>query len=206
MRISKDNVINAVCIFGIIITICFMLIVILKSFYGHKVDIAFIKDIFSIAATLAAALIAISLFNDWKEQHNKTILAPVAMEIFHLNYSDIKCITDYSVLVKNALYLNVTDVQSAKVNDAFTTILKNFEKRIVSIQTFSKLSKNEKIRTQLLKYVDIMKIHQTQVSSKFKGTSVIDKVFQESSNQFVKDSVDIIDAINESISDYIIVK
>lgn len=68
MRISKDNIINALCIFGIIIAICFMLILMLKSFYGQDIDVAFIKDIFSIGATLFAALIAISLFNDWKVQ------------------------------------------------------------------------------------------------------------------------------------------
>ncbi|HFF5521654.1 TPA: hypothetical protein ACGDYM_003944, partial [Acinetobacter baumannii] len=80
MRLNKDNVINAICIFGIVVSICIMLIIILKSFYYQKIDISFIKDIFSIGATLAAALIAVSLFNDWKEQHNKTILAPEAIE------------------------------------------------------------------------------------------------------------------------------
>ncbi|MDC4397384.1 hypothetical protein OHV36_01240 [Acinetobacter baumannii] len=68
MRLNKDNVINAICIFGIVIAICFMLIVMLKSLYGQVIEITFIKDIFSIGATLFAALIAISLFNDWKVQ------------------------------------------------------------------------------------------------------------------------------------------
>lgn len=68
MRLNKDNVINAICIFAIVIAICFMLIVMLKSFYGQVIEITFIKDIFSIGATLFAALIAISLFNDWKVQ------------------------------------------------------------------------------------------------------------------------------------------
>ncbi|AXX44125.1 hypothetical protein Aba10324_03720 [Acinetobacter baumannii] len=61
-----------------------MLIVILKSFYAQKIDISFIKDIFSIGTTLAASLIAISLFNDWKEQHNLQVLAHEAKEAFHL--------------------------------------------------------------------------------------------------------------------------
>lgn len=68
MRLNKDNVINAICIFAIVIAICFILIVMLKSFYGQVIEITFIKDIFSIGATLFAALIAISLFNDWKVQ------------------------------------------------------------------------------------------------------------------------------------------
>ncbi|TPT67731.1 hypothetical protein FJU59_20285, partial [Acinetobacter baumannii] len=68
MRINNDNVVNAICIFAIVVSICFMLTVMLKSFYGEEINISFIKDIFSIGATLFAALIAISLFNDWKDQ------------------------------------------------------------------------------------------------------------------------------------------
>ncbi|HAV2718174.1 TPA: hypothetical protein JH148_003987, partial [Acinetobacter baumannii] len=68
MRLNKDNVINSICIFAMVTAICFMLIVMLKSFYGQVIEITFIKDIFSIGATLFAALIAISLFNDWKVQ------------------------------------------------------------------------------------------------------------------------------------------
>lgn len=83
MRINKDNVINAICIFGIVVSICFMLIVILKSFYGQEIDISFIKDIFSIGATLFAALIAISLFNDWKELHNKQVQNDFALKTYN---------------------------------------------------------------------------------------------------------------------------
>lgn len=83
MRINKDNVINAICIFGIVVSICFMLIVMLKSFYGQEIEISFIKDIFSIGATLFAALIAISLFNDWKEQHNKQVQNDFALKTYN---------------------------------------------------------------------------------------------------------------------------
>lgn len=83
MRINKDNVINAICIFGIVVSICFMLIVILKSFYGQEIEISFIKDIFSIGATLIAALIAISLFNDWKELHNKQVQNDFALKTYN---------------------------------------------------------------------------------------------------------------------------
>ncbi|MDC4625994.1 hypothetical protein OHV62_07370 [Acinetobacter baumannii] len=82
MRLNKDNVINAICIFGIVVTICFMLIVTLKFLYGEVIDVAFIKDIFSIGTTLFAALIAISLFNDWKEQHNKQVTNTLALQAY----------------------------------------------------------------------------------------------------------------------------
>ncbi|MBP2810051.1 hypothetical protein J8640_08445 [Acinetobacter baumannii] len=60
-----------------------MLIVMLKSFYGQEIEISFIKDIFSIGATLFAALIAISLFNDWKELHNKQVQNDFALKTYN---------------------------------------------------------------------------------------------------------------------------
>lgn len=78
MRVNKDNLVNGVCIFSMTIVSCLMLIVILKSFYGQTIDISFIKDIFSIGTTLAAAMVAIALFSDWKEQHNKSIEVQMA--------------------------------------------------------------------------------------------------------------------------------
>ncbi|WP_372531648.1 hypothetical protein [Acinetobacter baumannii] len=80
MRINNDNVVNAICIFAIVVSICFMLTVMLKSFYGEEINISFIKDIFSIGATLFAALIAISLFNDWKDQKKYEIVSSLAIE------------------------------------------------------------------------------------------------------------------------------
>ncbi|MDV7704990.1 hypothetical protein [Acinetobacter pittii] len=84
MRLNKDNVINAFCIFSLVIIMCVIIILVLKLFFGQKIDIGFIKDIFSIGSTLAAALIAIALFSDWKEQHNKQIIAAEAKEVFKI--------------------------------------------------------------------------------------------------------------------------
>ncbi|WP_151867606.1 hypothetical protein [Acinetobacter soli] len=67
MRLNKDNVINAFCIFGLVTFVCVILVLVLKLFFGQEIDIGFIKDIFSIGSTLAAALIAVALFSDWKE-------------------------------------------------------------------------------------------------------------------------------------------
>jgi|GEM_PF-5067460 len=67
MRFNKDNVINAFCIFAMVATTCVILVLVLKLFFGQKIDIGFVKDIFSIGSTLAAALIAVALFSDWKD-------------------------------------------------------------------------------------------------------------------------------------------
>jgi len=94
MRLNKDNVINTICIFGIVIAICFMLIVMLKSFYGKVIDVAFIKDIFSIGSTLFAALIAISLFNDWKEQQKHQNSIQFGIEVYASFKKFDECFTE----------------------------------------------------------------------------------------------------------------
>ncbi len=68
MCFNKDNVINAFCIFSIVTIMCVILTLTLKLFFRETIDIGFIKDIFSIGSTLAAALIAVALFSDWKDQ------------------------------------------------------------------------------------------------------------------------------------------
>ncbi|MDS7927498.1 hypothetical protein [Acinetobacter sp. V115_6] len=83
MRLNKDNVINAFCIFSLVIIMCVIIILVLKLFFGQKIDIGFIKDIFSIGSTLAAALIAIALFSDWKELHNKQVQNDFALKTYN---------------------------------------------------------------------------------------------------------------------------
>ncbi|AJB67614.1 hypothetical protein RGO85_001694 [Acinetobacter baumannii] len=137
MRLNKDNVVNAICIFGIVVSICFMLIVMLKYFYGQKIDISFIKDIFSIGATLFAALIAISLFNDWKDQHNKQVNSEFIMKFyddlfdmkaeaisligFLMDYTGLEFkekIEQYKELEKNNIFLcKLKDFSMQKLSD-----------------------------------------------------------------------------------------
>lgn len=137
MRLNKDNVVNAICIFGIVVSICFMLIVMLKYFYGQKIDISFIKDIFSIGATLFAALIAISLFNDWKDQHNKQVNSEFIMKFyddlfdmkaeaisligFLMDYTGLEFkekIEQYKELEKNYIFLcKLKDFSMQKLSD-----------------------------------------------------------------------------------------
>lgn len=68
MRLNKDNVINSFCIFVLVTTMCVIITIVLKLFFRQEIEIGFVKDIFSIGSTLAAALIAVALFSNWKDQ------------------------------------------------------------------------------------------------------------------------------------------
>lgn len=211
MRLNKDNVINAICIFGIVVSICLMLIVILKSFYAQKIDISFIKDIFSIGTTLTTALIAISLFNDWKEQHNKTVLAPEAIEIYKQINEDIKISAEYKNLLKRNINQTLQGVLAVEIFTMFGIFVSNRGERVISLKYFSTLSKNEKIDELIdeysicvdehLKYLDFILRKQKGISP-----SKIDQQFIDKNYSFIQMLTRCQFKINEALSDYIIVK
>jgi hypothetical protein len=211
MRLNKDNVINAICIFGIVISICFMLIVILKSFYSQQIDISFIKDIFSIGATLAAALIAISLFNDWKEQHNKTILAPEAIEIYKLITEDIRINAEYISIIRLNINKPLQVPLTKEIFLKFGELVEIRGKRAIALKYFSTLSKNKDINELINEYAKCIDaqlkylnpIMRNQQPSKIQ---TIDQKFITNNNIFIKELTGIQLEINKNLSDYIILK
>lgn len=60
----------------------------------NSVDVSFVKDVFSIVMSIIAPYIAILLFTDWKEQHNKTQFAAQAREIIIQLNEDIKYLSN----------------------------------------------------------------------------------------------------------------
>lgn len=211
MRLNKDNVINAICIFGMVISICIMLIVILKSFYSQQIDISFIKDIFSIGATLAAALIAISLFNDWKEQHNKTILAPEAIEIYKLINGDIITSAEYITFIRSNLNKNLHSVLAVEILESFAIFIKVRTERTVSLKYFSTLAKNQRIEELIREYTICIENHLNYLNSILRSRPVpiqrsMDQQFIDKNDIFTKELVLIQKEINKALSDYIIVK
>lgn len=126
MCFNKDNVINAFCIFAIVTTICVILVLVLKIFFIQEIDIGFIKDIFSIGSTLAAALIAVALFSDWKDhakhelskQNIEDILKVLSISKRNLrtvitNLKDIYNIENYAIYKERYKNLDFTDNSNA---------------------------------------------------------------------------------------------
>ncbi|ENV33327.1 hypothetical protein L289_0133 [Acinetobacter gerneri DSM 14967 = CIP 107464 = MTCC 9824] len=90
MRVRKENVLLVVfwkslavsIIAGIIvISITYLLFDYNKQMSTMTVNISYIKDIYSIIFAIFAPFIAIYLFSDWKEQHNKQIIADEAKKL-----------------------------------------------------------------------------------------------------------------------------
>lgn len=188
MRLRKDNIINAICIFGIVISTCIMLIVILKSFYGQTIDISFIKDIFSIGATLAAALIAISLFNDWKEQHNLQILAQEAKEAFHIFHIQRNVIHNFKFNIEGI----ISGENQVKVSEK--TLAIDFQKQLIAaynvdkdkMSSFCFLSEGQNLHKITMQYYnEIQRIDEvlaTKANRSFSDTRFLD---EHSSHEFL---------------------
>ncbi|ENX41514.1 hypothetical protein [Acinetobacter sp. NIPH 2100] len=208
MRITKDNVVNAVCIFGIVVTICVILTIILKTFYAQAIDIAFVKDIFSIGSTLAAALIAIALFNDWKEQHNKTILAPEAIEIYKNINSDIKLCVDYNYAVKTKRGESFQDDLALEILDEFKKCMDAKSNRIIDLKYFSTLAQNEEITSLTFDYSEVFNkyLDFLESTSSKQPYDMIDQKFIDITYDFMRDAVNFQFKINTALSNYILIK
>lgn len=60
----------------------------------NSVNVSFVKDVFSIVMSIIAPYIAILLFTDWKEQHNKIQFSSQAREIIIQLNEDIKYLSN----------------------------------------------------------------------------------------------------------------
>ncbi|WP_395459952.1 hypothetical protein [Acinetobacter baumannii] len=210
MRLNKDNVINAKCIFGIVISICFMLIVILKSFYGQIIEISFIKDIFSIGATLATALIAISLYNDWKEQHNLKILAQEAKDAFHLFHLQRNIIHNF----KYQMIGIINEESNEKISEK--NIALEFQRKLIAaynvdkdkMSAFCFLSEGQSIFDITMQYYDEINESDKKLAAKanqlYSDTRFLDK---NSSKDFLRIFISLEDkntAILKELKSYIL--
>lgn len=174
MRFDKDNIINAFCIFAMVTTICVILVLVLKLFFHQEIDIGFVKDIFSIGSTLAAALIAIALFSDWKEQARHSITKQNIediLRIFSLSKNNLRTgisiITDINMINEYAIfkerYNNIDYTESSNLLtqlDFKFKILDNLNKdKFHMFETFAEIERHFNIFNQLLLEISMSYFH-----------------------------------------------
>ncbi|WVV53488.1 hypothetical protein V4Q83_19640 (plasmid) [Acinetobacter baumannii] len=137
---------NVACIGLWIIAITLAFLLIAKFFFGQCIDVGIIKDVFSISATVFAAIIAVLLFTDWR------ILKKFELEYERLNnivilLSELRA--DIILLRNDILILQtVTEglqhypsILTHRNPEVFTTLLKINS----SIFVYSKLTNNYKL-------------------------------------------------------------
>lgn len=112
---SKNNRVIIFSLTVAVIIATFLFITIFAILYFYWGDETSIKDALSTTgaffggfATLGAAVVACYLFNDWREQHNKTILANEAKIIFKDISNSYMLLADYLKTVRDNQNFNVT--------------------------------------------------------------------------------------------------
>lgn len=108
------------------------------------VNISFIKDIYSIIFAIFGPFIAIYLFNDWKEQHNKTVVSNEAQKNLKI-FNELSTLTgdlDYAYYnIKTPEYIMFTESKNLK--NGVKEVFDNTEKALNHYTHFNALSENE---------------------------------------------------------------
>ena len=128
----------------VLISITYLLTDYSKTVEAKIVNISFIKDIYSMVFTIFATFIAVHLFNDWRVQHNKTVISNEAQRTLKI-FNDLSTSTanlDYVFFnIHTPEYVKYSDVKELKgrVQDIFD----NTEKALNLYTHFNALSENE---------------------------------------------------------------
>jgi len=115
-----------------------------KTVKSPVVNISFIKDIYSMVFTIFATFIAVHLFNDWRVQHNKTVISNEAQRTLKI-FNDLSTSTadlDYVFFnINTPDYIKYSDVK--KLKERVKDIFDSTEKALNHYIHFNALSENE---------------------------------------------------------------
>jgi hypothetical protein len=206
----------SILIIGLVLLFLFFSILGILYFYWG--DAKAVQDslsttggIFGAIATLAAASIAAYLFNDWKEQHNKTILAPEAIEIYkHIN-ADILISAEYISHIKRNINNNLNGFVAIEIFSNFEKFVEIRGERTIALKYFATLAKNEKINKLIYEYAACVEKQLKYLNSTLRNQQttkqqIVDQQFINNNDSFTKALTEIQLEINKTLSDYIIVK
>lgn len=119
------------------------------------VNVSFVKDVYSGLFTVIAPLIAIYLFNDWKEQHNKTVLSDEAKVLWH----------KFKSLEKKTYALDDIYLQSGQIqNFVFFKSTPNLNKA-----TFDLINEYDKSYPELNYFIELAKDKNNNVHQNYYG-------------------------------------
>lgn len=129
------------CLFVIVFTLCLIITITLKAFDIQQLDSAFVKDIFSIGATLFVGLLGIALYTDWIEQKEYDKIDILYETIINFE-SEIKYIYKYLKVIENR-YLDQNNSEIICIGnkvidqDAISQFSRKFQRNIKVLNAYS---------------------------------------------------------------------
>lgn len=167
--------------------------------FNHGDDsISAFGSLLSAIATFFAAFVAVMLFTNWKEQHNKTILAGEAKTLFKLLNEDILVFARHYAFVNRNLGVVINSGPGKQVYESIEPLIVLRTERMVQMKQFAYLTNNSTIdnlanefNTCMSEYcLTIFDIYGTpqnkKVDIQFRATT---KAFVENATRISKDTM-----------------
>lgn len=188
------------------------LFVIIFYLYGGGSDA--LKDALSMTAsffggitTLVAAYVATQLFNDWREQHNKMILANEAKAAFKKLSNSFLLLVTYQHTVKRLLGQNTTfSIQKVKVS--FKPLVDFNHEITVDLKYFEDLAQLSKITPLIHEYNSCIRKHIDYIDRFYSNPNNqnISQLFIDNCVDFTREMTPIAHSIKDVLIDYILVR
>lgn len=158
-------------------------------------------------ATLVAAYIATQLFNDWREQHNKTILANEAKAVFKKLSNSFLLLATYQQTVRRLLGQNTTFTMS-QVKGSLGPLIDFNQEMTVDLKYFEDLAQLSKITPLIREYNNCVRKHIDYIDTFYSNpeNQNISQIFIDNCESFTEDLAPITHSIKEILIDYILVR
>lgn len=166
-----------------------------------------VSSLFSGIATLAAAYIATQLFNDWREQHNKTILANEAKVVFKKLSNSFLLLSTYQQTVRRLLGQNTTFTMP-QVRGSLGPLVDFNQEMTVDLKYFEDLAQLSQITPLIREYNNCVRKHIDYIDTFYSNpkNQNISQIFIDNCESFTEDLAPITHSIKEILIDYILVR
>ena len=158
-------------------------------------------------ATLVAAYIATQLFNDWREQHNKTILANEAKAVFKKLSNSFLLLATHQQTVRRLLGQNTTFTMP-QVKGSLGPLIDFNQEVTVDLKYFEDLAQLSQITPLIREYNNCVRKHLDYIDTFYSDpkNQNISQSFIDNCESFTEDLAPITHSIKEILIDYILVR
>ncbi|UUS56246.1 hypothetical protein MST16_08905 [Acinetobacter sp. YH16040_T] len=207
----QNKIINIIAITMAISFFCFASSWILFEFKGSSNSLkdtwSIVSSLFSGGAALIAAYIASLLFNDWKEQHNKSILSNEAKIIFRKISESYLLLATYNKsldrMLGNSVAFSINDI-----HNSMEPLVSFNQEIIVDLKYFEDLSSESKLNNMIKAYNNLVSQHVDYLDSYIKcpDNKLISEDFVSRGKVFTSGLNSTSQTIQSNLKEYILFK
>lgn len=171
-------------------------------------DISAFGSVLSAVGTFFAASVAVYLFNDWKEQHNKTILAGEAKLAFSLLHNERNILYEMKYLLKDKFDQNPSEFVNAydsNLSPLPRKLIDMINTNMLKLSEFVFLIEGSKLYSDLNKYRESVTLLNKDIADWNSTFKTYNDVF-ENYNSLVSETLSLNFIILQDLKSYILYK